>query len=125
MWKIERRPGETKEEAERRFREEAQVEVEQNKRDEEARRRWLNSSLLFWRCCRSKRCNRARRCAGDVNPCFDRFWPQVPEELKVEIRATFTALAQGMPPHEATRHAEAEVARHLELAARFAQMAAD
>jgi hypothetical protein len=59
-------------------------------------RRAVCSLLLFWQACGHKRCLRARACALESNDCFRRFWPLVPEQLKISIRAGMEASAAGL-----------------------------
>jgi len=56
--------------------------------------------LLFWRACGHKRCLRARACALESNDCFRRFWPLVPELLKISIRAGMEASVAGLSKPE-------------------------
>jgi hypothetical protein len=58
-------------------------------------RRAVCSLLLFWRACGHKRCLRARACALESNDCFGRFWPLVPEQTKISLRAGMEASAAG------------------------------
>jgi hypothetical protein len=58
-------------------------------------RRAVCSLLFFWRACGHKRCLRARACARESNDCFRRFWPLVPEQLKISLRAGLEANAAG------------------------------
>ena len=58
---------------------------------EAAATRQLCSHLLFWKACGHKKCLRARACVVDSRACFGRFWPLVPEELKISIRTTIKA----------------------------------
>ena len=37
----------------------------------------LCSALGFWTVCRGKRCKRFKRCEGDTDVCFPRYWPLV------------------------------------------------
>jgi hypothetical protein len=126
MFKIERLPGETKDDAKLRAQKEAQANADAERRDQAQARRGLCSTLLFWKVCRHKQCNRERGCRGDVDRCFNRLWPLVPEETKTYFRAYVTASARDkLPPHEAVRHAKAEVARYLDMEARFARQKAE
>ena len=126
MPEIKRLPGETKEDAKLRVQKEWLAAEPERKREEEEARRHLCTRLLFWKVCRYKQCNRARGCAGDVDRCFNRCWPQVPEDIKVMVRAYITASARDkLPQHEAIRHAGAERARYLEMEARFARQKAE
>jgi hypothetical protein len=63
-------------------------------------RRQLCSVLRFWKVCRNKQCRRARACAGNVDRCFDCFWPVVPDVLKIQIRAAREAHAAALPKPE-------------------------
>jgi hypothetical protein len=36
---------------------------------------YLHLLANLWRRCESKMCKRARRCCGDPNVCFSRWWP--------------------------------------------------
>jgi hypothetical protein len=65
-------------------------------------RRLVCSLLFFWRACGHKRCLRARACALESNECFGRFWPLVPEQTKITLRAGMEASAAG--------HSEPEIA---------------
>jgi hypothetical protein len=65
----------------------------------------------FWRGCARKRCRRARRCDGDPHACFERWWPLMPEHLKVQYRAAIVALGAGMSPHAAAQTARTEAER--------------
>jgi hypothetical protein len=122
MPEIKRLPGETKEDAKLRAQNEAQAQIEADKRERADARRKLYTMWQFWKFCPHKACRRQCACAGDVERCHDRFWPAVPEEAKVEFRAYVTATARDkLPRHEALRHARAERARYLEMEARFAQ----
>lgn len=121
MWKVERRPGETKEEAESRSQEEALAEIERRRRERDAVERKLYTHWLFWTACPYKRCKRAQACSGDVKRCYDRFWPQVPEEMKVALRASISAQKQGLSGDNKARHVKAELARHFEIEARQAE----
>lgn len=75
-------------------------------------RRSMCTAFLFWKACRSKGCRRARGCAGrDPDACFERWWPHLPEEFKVQFRAFMTALKQGLPRADALKAAATETAR--------------
>lgn len=50
-------------------------------------RRWQCTLFLFWSVCTNKACRRARACAGEPEACFARWWPHVPQEVKVRYRA--------------------------------------
>ena len=79
--------------------------------DEDMRRDQCNR-FGFWMVCAAKRCRRAKSCEGDPEQCFDRWWPHMPEEAKVYIRAVISAMARkGMDRMQARQAAEAEVER--------------
>ena len=83
----------------------------------EERRRIQCNRLRFWMVCAAKRCRRAKSCEGDPEQCFDRWWPHMPEEAKVYIRAAIRAMARkGMDKMQARQAAEAEVERWKETA---------
>jgi len=73
-------------------------------------RRAVCSLLLFWRACGHKRCLRARACALESNECFRRFWPLVPEQTKISLRAGMEASAAGLSKPEIA----AAIARAIE-----------
>ena len=87
------------------------------KRDEDARAKC--NGLQFWRWCRQKPCRRAHSCKGDADECFRLKWQALPEEMRVWIRAGIKARAEGLSPSQATDVADAEVARHRELTAKY------
>jgi hypothetical protein len=126
MPEIKRLPGETKEEAKLREQKEWLAAEPERKRQQEESRRRLCTGLMFWKVCQHKQCNRKRGCAGEVDRCFGRWWPQVPEDVKIYYRAYVTAVGQNkLSPHEAVRHAKQEVARYLEMEAHFARQKAE
>ena len=65
----------------------------------------------FWRVCTRKGCSRAKACNGDPHACFAQWWPHVPEEAKIALRAKIEALHAGRTPREAAAAATAEIAR--------------
>ena len=71
----------------------------------------------FWRACPGKVCGRNTSCSGDARACFDRFWPLVPERVKVEFRVTLKAAHAGGSPEEVKRKIREELARFDEIAA--------
>lgn len=87
-------------------------------------RRKINTNFLFWTVCEDKACARARGCAGaEPDACFDRWWPAVPDEMKVQLRAyAVGAGAKGMSREEALAYAQNEVARWKADEALCAQM---
>ena len=96
---------------------------EQAERDraQSERRRRLCSFLKFPQVCGDARCKRARRCAGDVDACFARFWPQVPEEIKENIRHAIKLVGEGAPPHEAAIQAQAYVGQRRRIGEEIAR----
>jgi hypothetical protein len=76
-----------------------------------AGQRDLCSHLLFWKFCGHKKCLRVRACAVDCKECFDRFWPLVPEELKISIRTMAKAQQARLSPDETAAEIERELAR--------------
>ncbi len=69
------------------------------------------TALNFWTACERKGCRRARACAGDGEACFARFWPHVPEETKLRLRAGAAARGEGLPLSAVAERIEAEVER--------------
>ena len=95
--------------------------LQQHKPEDAARepygyRRKVNTHFLFWTVCEDRACARARACAGaDPSACLLRWWPAVPEEMKIEFRALLVGVGQkGMSPDEAASYAQGEVARWKE-----------
>jgi hypothetical protein len=81
-------------------------------------RRGMCSWLMFWKACGHKKCLRAHACAAKVDDCFDRFWPIVPEWLKVCIRAAGKAKEAGLSPPQVKAEIARELARWQEMMAR-------
>ncbi|MEW6449542.1 MAG: hypothetical protein AB1490_02735 [Pseudomonadota bacterium] len=86
-----------------------------------AYRRKMNTGFLFWTVCSEGPCRRAKRCAGDGEACFQRWWPHVPEEFKQSIRAAIDGLRRGLSPEEAVNQVESKLAEWNEIDARMAQ----
>jgi hypothetical protein len=99
----------------KRAQEEFMREQAARRRQELEGRRGLCTGLKFWHFCADKRCKRARQCAGDVGVCFNRFWPQVPEDIKAEIRQAILFMRDGMPPQQAATEARAFVAQRKQI----------
>jgi hypothetical protein len=78
---------------------------------EAAAQRKLCSHLLFWKACGHKKCLRARACVVDGRECFDRFWPLVPEEIKISIRTEIKTAKARLSPAETKAVIEREIAR--------------
>ena len=68
--------------------------------------------LGFHRHCGNKSCRRGRRCANRATPCFDAFWPLVPERTKDRLRAMMTQAAQGGSAAAIDAAGERAVARY-------------
>jgi hypothetical protein len=83
--------------------------------------RFVCTLFRFWRVCTQKSCRRALRCSGDAHTCFARWWPHVPEQVKVQFRAKIKARCAGLSPREAVKAAKAEVARWRELEKRYGE----
>jgi hypothetical protein len=82
-----------------------------------AYRRKINTIFLFWTVCPEGPCKRAKRCAGDGEACFQRWWPHVPEECKIELRAFIDGLRRGLTTAEAADAIEAKVAEWQAISA--------
>jgi hypothetical protein len=52
---------------------------------------------------------------GDVEACFNRFWPHVPDDLKNEIRQAILFMRDGMPPRQAAIEAHEYVAQRKRI----------
>ncbi len=89
----------------------------QAKRESAQRKLW--TGLKFWEVCPERQCLRARSCRGDVNACRDRFWPQVPKDIKVWLQAAIKARRDGMSPEDANRVGQARAEQVRALEARF------
>jgi len=103
------------EDEKKRAQQEAQRQIEANRHAERERRRGLCDLLTFWKFCADARCKRARRCAGDVERCFNLFWPQVPDDIKNEIRHAIKLRSQGVPPQQAADEAHEFVAQRKRI----------
>lgn len=86
---------------------------------EEVRRWTVCTWFKFWLVCPKKPCRRARACVGDPTACFERWWRHIPEEHKVQLRATVKARFEGLSPEDAVRAGLAEKERFIELEADF------
>jgi hypothetical protein len=76
----------------------------------ETARRVVHTKLLFWRVCEEKACKRARGCRGDVDACWRRWRPAVPDELMTRLRIAIQARVAGASVEEAIRAANEHVA---------------
>jgi hypothetical protein len=94
-------------------------------REREAAARAQCKLLRVWRACRKKPCRRAHSCKGNMEECFDLHWRALPEEARVWLRAGIKARIEGLSPNQAAEAADAEVARHRELTARYEAAFAD
>ncbi len=45
-------------------------------------RRLFAEVLPLWRFCRRGYCRRHKQCCGDIRPCVERCWPQMPPALQ-------------------------------------------
>ena len=72
-------------------------------RDRETGKRMFHNMLGFWRVCGKPLCRRNRACTGDVDACFQRFWPLVPEETKEYVRGCIRAAQHTRDPQEIGR----------------------
>lgn len=86
--------------------------------------RALCRALDFWRVCGKAPCRRALDCKGDAEACFQTFWWQMPEHVRVWVRAAISASAGGLGKKAVARAADAEVERWRALQMRFAPKAA-
>ena len=81
---------------------------------EKAELEWIRRSVCttykFWHVCPQKACGRAHACTGDAFACFDRWWPIVPEDLKIQLNVAIKARHDGMSPKEAVRRGTEEAA---------------
>jgi hypothetical protein len=74
-----------------------------------------NNMFELWRYCDLKRCTRAKSCVGhDPGECGMRFFPHMPDEFKLWLRHAIELRRAGVPPEEACRRADAEVAAAIE-----------
>ncbi len=108
------------EDEKKRAQEAAQRENEARRRRALESRRGVCTVLRFWEVCADKRCKRARGCAGDVEACFDLFWPQVPEDLKDEMRQAIVLVRDGMSPRQAMTEAREFAAQRRRIAQEMA-----
>jgi hypothetical protein len=77
--------------------------------------RWRNDLFELWRYCDLKRCSRGKGCLGhDPGECGMRFFPHMPDEFKLWLRHALELRRAGVPPEEASRRADAEVAAAIE-----------
>ena len=88
-------------------------------RQRDATARAQCNALQFWRWCRKKPCRRARACKGNGQECFELHWRGLPEEARVWLRTGIAARMEGLSPNQAADAADAEVARHRALTAKY------
>jgi hypothetical protein len=81
-------------------------------------------ALGFWRVCGKPPCRRALDCKGDAQACFRTFWWQLPEHVRVWVRAAIRASAGGLGNKAAAKAADAEVERWCALQRHFEPKAA-
>jgi hypothetical protein len=79
-----------------------------------AAQRKLCSYLMFWKFCGHKKCLRERACAVDGKDCFDRFWPLLPEEIKISVRTEIKAAKARLSSVETMAAIERDLARWRE-----------
>ncbi len=91
---------------------------ERSARDE-AYTRWKCNWLRVWRLCPQKRCRRHRSCSGEPHACWELHWNAMPEHFKNRIRVTMQAMARRLPPAEAQRYVEEELARRDEITRKY------
>ena len=72
------------------------------------------NTLAFWRFCSAGACRRGHLCVGDAGACFRRHWPNVPEDIKVWLRAMIKARAAGHSMEQTARIAAAEMEQYAE-----------
>ena len=89
----------------------------------EGARRELCTVLLFWKFCGDRQCLRARGCAGNVEGCFARFWPHVPEPLKFTIRSFIKASGPGRTRQQIDAQMQSDWQRRRETEAAAARTA--
>lgn len=66
-------------------------------------RQALHTDLGYPRACPNRRCRRHRKCVGDPDDCHAIFWPVVPEEIKVWLRALARSAEANHSPKKARR----------------------
>ena len=74
-------------------------------------RRVIHTALKFWFACHHAPCRRHHKCLGDVDVCREIFWPVVPEEIKVWLRALADCRNEGLPVRKAHAIATEAIAR--------------
>ena len=77
----------------------------------------LCTGLQFWTVC-EKACRRAKACAGDSQVCFERWWPIVPEGIRLRLRVFIKTCGEGGTRAAAWAKAQAEAERWAEHIAR-------
>ena len=88
--------------------------------------RAVNNVFHFWWVCPEKACKRTSRCAGDPRRCHERWWPVVPEGMKVEFRTFISASAKGLSDEQALHEVASVRERFAEqIAQAEAQQLAD
>jgi hypothetical protein len=84
--------------------------------EHDARRRWTNTVLLFWKVCGHAACARAKSCVGNQHDCLMAIWPHVDPEFKAWLRGFVPARANGASKEEALKQAEASIADYRSCA---------
>lgn len=79
---------------------------------EPSHREFIAAWFSFHRYCKSLNCRRARHCEGGENPaCVKAFWPQVPDDLKMQLRVMVEQRSAGASVRDAMIAGEAAAAR--------------
>ena len=88
-------------------------------------RRHMASHFKIWQVCSNNACRRARRCSGDADACWRRWWQNAPEETRIILREGIRAQAEGATRIESIRIARQKLAEWREQEAKFAAQAAE
>ncbi len=98
--------------------------IERGRRQLTAQRRQRCNMMLFWLACGTRACRRHRRCTGDPHACFERMWPQVPEDIKEFFRGCILAARETRSPEAIRRAGIARRAEYLRLTEEVAALRA-
>jgi hypothetical protein len=85
--------------------------LEEAKAEEASNLRVVCNVFRFWWVCEEKLCCRNKKCSGDSVACFNRFWPQVPERMKVAFRTIVVTAKERLSPPELDRRVAEALAR--------------
>ena len=77
--------------------------AQQHAQKQERARRRFHTFFGFWKLCDNKRCKRSSACAGDVERCGQRFYPQIPPETKAWIHKYIEARRGGATHEQAAK----------------------